>query len=432
MKNISLFKRSLFVAAFAVSILMAIGTVNFAQTAMPKPREEKLLNGLKVLMWSDANAKDVSVKIRIHAGSAFDPQGKEGVMKLVSDNIFPNEAARDFFREDLGGGLEIITNYDYIQINASSTPANDDFLTMIETLAAALADPTINKPTTAKLKEILLAQVKQLESDPAYVADQAAGKRLFGNFPYGRPQFGTSESIAKIDFADLLDAKQRFLTADNATVTISGNFDKALGFRAVRRYFGAWLKSDKRVPSTFRQPDPPPVGLLTVASPKAIVSAIRFAVRGTSRSDKNFAASKLYASILENRLRSRVPVALSNMVFARAEEHTLPGVILIGFSASKDDIGTGNGKVDGNELIAKALVGQVTEAEFQTAKLAFSSEWAKRDVQAFWLDIDTFKTGEANAEAKIVDAVTLTDVRTFAEKIQKLPLVSVLINTPTN
>lgn len=431
MKNISLFKRTLFNAAFAVTMLTT-GTIIFAQTAMPKPREEKLLNGLKVLMWSDANAKDVSVKIRIHAGAAFDPQGKEGVMKLLSDNIFPNEVARDFFREDLGGGLSIITNYDYIQINATSTPANDDFLKMIETLAAAIADPTIDKQTTAKLKEVLLAQVKQFESDPAYVANQVAGKRLFGTFPYGRPQFGSSESIAKIDFADLLDAKQRFLTADNATVTISGNFDKTLGFRAVRRYFGAWLKSDKRVPSTFRQPDPPPTALLTVASPKADVSAIRFAVRGTSRSDKDFAASKIYALILENRLRSRVPAAFSNMVFARAEEHTLPGIILIGFSASKNDIGTGNGKIDGNELIAKALLDQVTETEFQTARSAFSSEWAKRDVQTFWLDADTYKTGDANAESKIADVLTVTDVRVFAEKIQKSPLISVLVNTPAN
>ena len=218
MKKTSLFTESLFVAAFGFVLIIATGAIS-AQPALSKPREEKLLNGLKVLMWSDASAKDVTVKIRFHSGAAFDPQGKEGVMKMLSGNIFPNEGAREFFSEDLGGGLEIITTYDFLQINASSKP--DEFLTMLDTLAAAVANTNIDKPTTAKLREALLAQIKLLEADPVYVADRAAAKRLFGTFPYGRPQSGTTDSVAKIDFADLIDAKQRFLTADNATITVS-------------------------------------------------------------------------------------------------------------------------------------------------------------------------------------------------------------------
>ena len=37
-------------------------------------------------MWSDARSDKVTVKIRVHAGSAFDPQGKEGAMQLLADN----------------------------------------------------------------------------------------------------------------------------------------------------------------------------------------------------------------------------------------------------------------------------------------------------------------------------------------------------------
>src|SRR4051794_6990253 len=47
----------------------------FAQKASIRdPKQEKLLNGLKVLMWSDPSADKVAVKIRVHSGSAFDPQ----------------------------------------------------------------------------------------------------------------------------------------------------------------------------------------------------------------------------------------------------------------------------------------------------------------------------------------------------------------------
>ncbi len=429
MKNLSLFKRSMFAATLISLILTSVGAF-FAQSPLAKPREERLLNGLKVLMFSDSAAKDVTVRVRIHSGAAFDPQGKEGVMRLLADNIFPNDAAREYFREDLGGGLEIVTNYDYIQVTASAKP--EDFLTMLDTLASAVANPAIDKPTTAKLKASLIAQVKLLEADPAYTADQAAAKRLFGTFPYGRPQYGSSDSIEKVDFADLIDAKQRFLTADNATIAVSGNFDKVLGFRAIRRYFGAWLKSDKRVPSTFRQPDPPPTGLLMLNSPKPDESAMRFAVRGTNRKDKDFAASTIYASVLETRLRARVPAAFAEKVSVRSESHTLPGVILIGFSASKNDIGTGNGKVEGNELVAKAIADPITEAEFQTAKTAFAAEWAKVDVATLWLDLDTFKTTDTASDSKVAEAATLADVRAFADRIKNSPMAAVLVNTPAN
>src|SRR5690349_18970519 len=94
------------------------------------PREEKLLNGLKLLMWNDPAATNIKVSVRIHSGSAFDPQGKEGVMKLLSENIFPTAIGREFFVEDLEGSLEIISNYDFIQING--TAKSSEFLPLLE------------------------------------------------------------------------------------------------------------------------------------------------------------------------------------------------------------------------------------------------------------------------------------------------------------
>ena len=106
----------------------------------------------------------------------------------------------------------------------------------------------------AKLKAEQVEKVRKLSNDPVYAADLAVSNRLLGTFPYGRAENGTVESLSKVDFADILFAKERFFTADNATVAISGNFDQALAFRALRRFFGNWLKADKKVPTAFRQP----------------------------------------------------------------------------------------------------------------------------------------------------------------------------------
>ena len=89
MRNRNLFRKVL-ILLLATAAFWTAGTAQ----KLPEPRQEKLLNGLKLLMWPDAKADKVWVKIRIHSGSAFDPQGKEGVMKLLSDSFFPSETVK--------------------------------------------------------------------------------------------------------------------------------------------------------------------------------------------------------------------------------------------------------------------------------------------------------------------------------------------------
>ncbi len=425
MKIRKLFKTStVFSAVLAVAACMLLNVgIAGAQTGAPK--RENLLNGLKVLMWSVPTADRVSVRVRVHSGSAFDPQGKEGVMRLLADSLFPNEAARDFFAEDLGGSLDLVSNYDFIEVRASSRP--EHFLTMLETVSTAVANPQIDKEITAQVKSALLKQLEELESEPAYFADAAVARRLFGTFPYGRPQHGSVDSVKKIDFADLIDARERFLTADNATVTVVGNFDRTLGFRAIRRYFGGWLKADRKVPSTFKQPEDPVAGTQMIKSPRPETAAVRFALRGTARGDKDHAASLVFAFVLESRLKARVPEAHTEDVFVKNHAHILPGSIVIGFAAGRNEVGTDPGKVEANELLSKAMTEPITEAEFLAAKRSVLVEWNKRDLASLWLDADTYRSSSPPADMRTIENVTLTDVRSYAESARRRPIASVLV-----
>jgi zinc protease len=272
----------------------------------------------------------LQAKLRIHSGSAFDTLGKEGTMAMLADILFPTEAAKEFFTEDLGGSLDVTSNYDYIQITATAN--NDQFLTMLETLANAVTRVQTDKETTAKVRAAHLEKIRELEKNPAYIADKAVAKRLFGDFPYGRPQMGTSESIAKIDFADLTLAKQRFLTADNATLAIAGNVKPDLAYRAARRFFGAWTQADKKTPATFRQPDAPDTKANVINLPFLENAEVRYAMRGFARNDKDFAASNILIKIMQNRLRKEFSAASQSTVFVRQNSNFLPGLITVGLS----------------------------------------------------------------------------------------------------
>ena len=409
-----------------ILVLFQFASITFAQTAkFSEPRQEKLLNGMKLLVWNEPGAEKITVKLRIHSGSAFDPLGKEGVMALLADALFPNESQKEFFAEDLGGSLDVTSNFDYIQINATGN--SDHFLTIVETLATAVTNPQINKELTAKVVSARLAKVKELEKNPTYVADQAVAKRLFGDFPYGRAQAGTTASLAKIDFADLLFAKQRLLTADNATLAIDGNIKPDLAFRAVRRYFGAWEKADKKVPATFRQPDAPKTGLPVFDSPLAKTSEFRFALRGLARNDKDFYASRILENILQNRLQMRE----GKKAFARQDAHFLPSYFIFGVS----EWNLQSIKKDGDKIALPAtddyqnyfLKAAVKQDEFDKAKNEFISKMNGTDIVDFWLDADTYKLVSAKTEWQAAKNVTLSDVQRVLEKLQKEAVAFVLV-----
>ena len=418
-------KRAIIPYFSAFIFILSLSLAAVGQKPSGTPRQEKLLNGLKILVWNVPAADKVSLKLRIHAGSAFDPQEKEGVMKLLSESFFPNPESRNFFREELDGSLEVVCNYDFIQISATGKAS--EFITLFETVAQAVSNPDLGKEATAALKRTLAATLNELEKDAAFGADRAAARRLFGTFPYGRPESGTVATLEKIDHADLRFARERLLTADNATLAITGSVDPALAFRAARRYFGSWLKADKPIPSTFRQPDPPAAEAEIINSSAASGPAlVRVTTRGVSKSDPDLAAADVLAQILENRLRLTRPESRS---FVKNESRVLPGVFMVGLSAAA---APGTEKASTRyPILAELLANDVTPEEFNSARSLVAARWQQRETADIWLDFDTYKISPTRNNYITLDGLTVADVQRVAAKIKNQPSATVLVFTPS-
>jgi len=430
------FKKYFNFFTFFLLTLMTASISAVSQTPnLPAPRDNKLLNGARLLVWNDAKSNKVSVKIRIHSGSAFDPLGKEGVMQLLSDILFPTQVTKEFFTEDLNGSFEIVSNYDYIQINASGDA--DKFLTILETLAPVITNPTINKETTEKVKAVLLERVKELEKNPTYIADRAAAKQLFGNFPYGRPALGTPESIAKIDFADLLTAEQKFLTADNATIAISGKVDQDFALRAIKRLFGSWLKADKKIPATFAQPDAPATRLVKIEMPNIDKMYVTTAIDTVGRSEKDFWATQALAKLWQKKYCFGSED--SRMGVLNYEPHLLRGVYFIRQHEKPSETPEVNRNPCSFFMLSadgKTVTEIITQIEFETAKQAILADFQRKtasmvDYLDLWLDTDTYKLVSVKDEAQKINAVTLADLQRISDKLLKQPSVTVSLTRAT-
>ena len=413
-------------AFLSIYIVITAFVPAFGQT---EPRQQKLLNGLRILMWPQPAARNVSVKLRIHAGAAFDQQEKEGAVCALAESLFPTDESREFFTDDLGGSLTIVCNYDYVEIDATSKP--ESYLTMLETIANAVSSPAIDRQSTDASKARLTAKVAAEEKAVGSASDLAVQKRLFGTFPYGRPAYGSSASVKSIDFADLRFAYDRLFGADNATIALTGNFPPDVAYRAMRRYFGSWLKSDKKIPSTFRQPDTPLANTQILESPEGGVTEIRYAIRGVARNDRYFPAARVATKILEQRLRSKAAEPQRANVWVRNYSNVLPGMIVVGFSRIQKEmtaaVTSEQPRPGSNDVIANALAEKFTEAEFAAAKSSVSAEFNQYDVASRWLDADTYKLTSVKADQNAFDSVTLADVQGFADRLKLQPVASVVL-----
>lgn len=410
----------------AFLILFGLTTVAFAQN-LREPSRDQSLNGLKILVFAEPANPQLTVKLRIHSGAAFDPKNKTGVTRLLADAILPDEPTRQFFEEELNGKISIESNYDFIELTAQG--GTDDFTRILDTLQNAVINTNLTQENFVKIREARLKAINEDSQSPSYVADLAVRNRLYGDYPYGKPMNGTAETLAKIDRFDLLTARDKFVTADNATIAIIGNVKPTYANRAVRQLFGNWKKADKPVPATFRQPEPPKTETFVI---KQIYPSgkdddgsevipykdeLILATNAATRNDKNFFATKIFLEGFGNKTRT-----FSSLIY---EPNLLRGTLL------------GIVVLDSPKFeLPKVISGELTLQDFDKAKAKVITNFQAQtqstlSLAEMWLDVDTFKTVSINEQFKNLNAVKLNDVQKVAENLNKQPFASVVTEAQT-
>src|SRR5690349_16276382 len=210
----------------AVSALLLLLLVQLALAQTPRePEREQLLNGLRVLVWSQPGNPELLVKLRINSGAAFDLSGRSGQMALLGDLLFPDAATVDFFTEELGGKLDVSVNYDSVTITMVGKAAQ--FEKVISVLRNGLLSTQFTPEVVTRVRDARIKTLRDGTISPALVADRAIAARLFDDFPYGRLAGGTPEDLARVDRADLMQAHERFFNSNNATIAFGGVVTKA-------------------------------------------------------------------------------------------------------------------------------------------------------------------------------------------------------------
>ena len=212
-----------------------------AQKGSPEKLKKELDNGLTVVVQESYGAPVTSVQVWVKAGSADERKEEAGIAHLIEHMMFKGttkrkvgETAKDV--ESLGGDLNAFTSYDqtvyYVTI---ASRFSEDAL---EILSDLVLQPVFDSDELDREREVVLEEIRRGKDNPLSRIFKYCFAEAFRTHPYGRPVIGYEETVRGFERKDLLAFYERYYTAPNMTVVITGDVDAAGVIKEAEKYFG--------------------------------------------------------------------------------------------------------------------------------------------------------------------------------------------------
>jgi zinc protease len=198
------------------------GPIPFEQAQQP----------VKVVQEADPASTDVWLEARIHAGSAYDPEGMDGLAALVAESLVEagaGERTGQQVRDALyptGNELEVYPDREWISLRLRCH--RDHEALCVELFTDALVHPRFDDVDVKRLK----ANAEYAVTDDLMGSEEELGRvafdaLLYEGHPYGHPVAGRAGEVELLTPDDLRSFFASHYVREAITVGIAGGFDAA-------------------------------------------------------------------------------------------------------------------------------------------------------------------------------------------------------------
>src|ERR1043166_2762072 len=211
----------------------------------PKPVEQTLPNGLRVIVIERHESPLVSAQVVIKNGGEVDPPELAGLADMTASLLTKGTQSRDATQiaqqiESLGGSLESGARWD--SSSATVGVMSSNIAPAMEILADVVRRPTFKSEEVERLRQQYLDNLTLEMGDPGSIARFVAAPVVFADTPSGHPLSGTTESLTRITAADIAKMHSRYYRPDNAILVFGGDISAKDAIALGARYFGDWPK----------------------------------------------------------------------------------------------------------------------------------------------------------------------------------------------
>jgi zinc protease len=266
-------------------------------SAATKPILVKSPSGLEAWLVEDHGLPVLSVSVGFTGGATREAKGKEGAGTLLG--MMLDEGAGQYdgraFKQQLSDrSISLSFSCDRDSFSIELTTLTENQADAFRLMALALSKPRFEGQALLRAKDQLRVAQRQVEDDPESLVSEAWYAAAFPNHPYGRPLYGTPESIAKLSKADLQAMMKAVMTRDVMRIVVVGDIDAKTLAAALDNLF-ATLPA--KGPALVAPPEmaPPSVKVIERDNPQ---TAAAFGIPGIAREDKDFMAAYVLNYIL--------------------------------------------------------------------------------------------------------------------------------------
>ena len=272
--------------------------------AFPKPVEQTLPNGLRVIVIERSNTPLVTAQVMIKNGGEVDPGDLSGLADMTANLLTKGTETQSATEiadaiEALGGSLNSGARWD--ASTASVGVMSSKIPDAMKILADVVRRPVFNPEEIERLRQQYLDALTVSLGQPGAIARFVAARVVFGDLPYGHPIGGTPESLAKIKREDIVKLHSTFYRPDNSILVIGGDIKAKDGFDLAKKYFGDWQKPTAALPAVTAATASSTAAtgrVLVIDKPDAGQAAVYLTQLGITRTDPDYFRGIVTNSVL--------------------------------------------------------------------------------------------------------------------------------------
>jgi zinc protease len=369
-----------------------------------------------------------AVQVHVRGGSRLDPKGREGTAHMAGRLLDQGTARRSeqeiaSVLEAAGGGLSGDAT------TLSGNIASAAWPLLCEILCDCLIAPTYPAREFARQKQRLLDRLLLERDDPRAQADQLFRRLVYGSHWLGRPQYGSLESVARIERRHLAAFHRANWVARRATIAVCGDVQPAAVVRSFERRLRGWDPGETLEPG---RPELPERGVRLATFPAQRQQVhVQLGHLGIRRKDPDYPALVVmdhvlgtgpgFANRISRRLRDELGLAYSVHASIHSSAGVLPGTFNAYIGTSPEHVSTAV-----QHFLAEMRRIQderVTQAELKLARdyvigaFALSFQRASRRV-TYMINAERYHLPEDNLERlpREIAAVSTADVQRAAQR----------------
>jgi len=198
------------------------------------------LNNRIRVIFEKNSSKSVSVEIMFKVGSNYENKNAAGISHFLEHMLFEGTSKR----KDSMAIANEIERYG-AEFNAYTTGdrtaffikiINKHFDKALEILSDMIKNSVFDEKIMEKEKKVILKEINMVTDDPRQHQWILFQKNLFSKHPAGNPTYGTKETVKAISRKSLINYYNRYYTANNMVISISGNASDVKN--KMEKYFG--------------------------------------------------------------------------------------------------------------------------------------------------------------------------------------------------